>query len=51
MTSGTIRKGDWFFMEALGAWTLVPKSAVGEMIHTARVARALIDKATATPES
>lgn len=34
LTTGTVQKGDWFYIEQFGAWANVPECAVGENIET-----------------
>lgn len=46
VTEGAVREGDWFYIEQLGAWGLVPKSGWGEAIANSGhlVARGELDK-------
>jgi hypothetical protein len=37
--SGTVQKGDWFYIQDLKAWSIVPEIAHGEDIQHATVAR------------
>ncbi|HEY4415719.1 MAG TPA: hypothetical protein VGO57_08510 [Verrucomicrobiae bacterium] len=41
--NGIVQRGDWFFIRQFAAWSLVPKSAVGEIIENSGnlVARSL----------
>jgi hypothetical protein len=39
VTTGRVQKGDWFYIEQLGAWGLVPKIGWGEQINGTLIAR------------
>ena len=44
ITTGTVENGDWFFIESLGAWGLVPPCGLGEQVSACGhiIARAIL---------
>jgi hypothetical protein len=46
VTSGLVQQGDWFYIEELGAWGLVPEIGWGEPIIFALIARGVLDESS-----
>lgn len=43
VTEGVVQKGDWFYIDDLGVWAVVPEIGIGETVNRRLIARGTLD--------